>query len=426
MNKITSISSSLPSAFNVFSKQLDVDGVQIYAAAEVSDAQLNYVASVLRQLLSADDGTILSNMVKNGAGLTMFANATQRDANEAVYSALPNRLLQDLQADEVVPPGTSTVRDATVEEVTHLIHNSGLTAARPETQKALDVATQSAIKAGLFFPEKFTDDLPAADYDDEYLASGVEAYFNITHPDLAQEQIITSSTHDQLKLADPALYNIIKSVFPATLPAAQGTSFVEGSPENDVLTGTSNNETFYGLAGTDTLKFDMASSDYVTSKNSSGINVTGPNGNDNLISIERLQFSDQQIAFETDGNAAQIYRLYKAALDRAPDKVGLGYWINDADKGSGLANIASGFIESNEFIGLYGANISDSQYLTALYQNVLNRAPDTAGLQFWSDTLSSGQDNRAGVLLGFSESAEHKINVAGEIESGIIFESWLG
>ena len=41
--------------------------------------------------------------------------------------------------------------------------------------------------------------------------------------------------------------------------------------------------------------------------------------------------------------------------------------------------------------------------MTLLYQNVLGRAPDAAGLNFWTGAMRAGQ-SRADVLLGFSES----------------------
>lgn len=427
MNKITPLSSGLPSAFNVFSKQLSVDGVIIYAVAQVTDAQLNYAASVMKQLLSRDTGEILSNMVKNGAGLTMFADADQRDSavGEAVFESAQNRMLQDLQADEVFPPGTSTIRDATVEEVTHLIHNSGITAAKPEAQKALDLATQNAIKEKLYHPELIGDDLPAGDYDDEYLAAGVEAYYGTKDPALGTS-VFGPANRDELKLADIDLFNVIESIFPSFLPAAQGSHYIDGTQGRDALTSSSTDETFYGFYGTDTVKFTSASSGYNISKTKDGINISGPDGNDNLVGIERLQFSDQVLAFEAQGNAGQVYRLYKTALNRAPDKEGLGYWINDADTGSTLSAIATSFINSNEFKTLYGDKISDAEYLTALYSNVLNRAPDSAGMEYWANSLSSGQESRTDVLIGFSESAENKTSVEIEISNGISYDFWIG
>ena len=37
------------------------------------------------------------------------------------------------------------------------------------------------------------------------------------------------------------------------------------------------------------------------------------------MNVERLDFSDAHLAFDVDGNAGQIYRLYKAAFARTPD-----------------------------------------------------------------------------------------------------------
>ena len=46
--------------------------------------------------------------------------------------------------------------------------------------------------------------------------------------------------------------------------------------------------------------------------------------------------------------------------------------------------------------------------MTTLYQNVLGRAPDTSGLNYWLGQLTSGAETRYEALLGFAESAENK------------------
>lgn len=199
-----------------------------------------------------------------------------------------------------------------------------------------------------------------------------------------------------------------------------------GTNGNDRWTSTIADEQFDGGDGLDTVVFSLDRSQYSLSQNSDQLTVTGPEGNDILIAIERLQFNDQVLAFDLEGSAGEVYRLYKAALDRAPDSEGLGYWIAESDQGIWLNYIAAGFVESAEFKSLYGDPISDSDFLTALYSNVLDRAPDDDGFAFWSNVLSSGQDNRAGVLVGFSESAENKANVANEIAAGISFDLWQG
>ncbi len=109
-----------------------------------------------------------------------------------------------------------------------------------------------------------------------------------------------------------------------------------------------------------------------------------------------------------DGNAGQVYRLYQAAFNRVPDQAGLGDWIDGMDRGMGLSQVATGFINSAEFKALYGNNPTNSEFVTLLYDNVLHRAPDVVGYDYWMNALSSGM-TREGALIGFSESTENKM-----------------
>ncbi len=92
------------------------------------------------------------------------------------------------------------------------------------------------------------------------------------------------------------------------------------------------------------------------------------------------------------------------------------------DDGVSLLGLSAAFIVSAEFAVLYGVNPSNETLLTAFYANVLNRAPDPGGFNGWNDLLTSGQLDRADVLIGFSESLENIALVGSAIENGI----WLG
>ncbi len=104
----------------------------------------------------------------------------------------------------------------------------------------------------------------------------------------------------------------------------------------------------------------------------------------------------------------QIYRLYGAALGRAPDAAGLAYWSDRLGKGATLSNIASGFIGSTEFKTAYGA-LDNTGFVSLLYKNVLNRAADQAGLDGWIAQLQGGA-SRESIVVGFSESRENQDN----------------
>ncbi|MEP5731206.1 MAG: DUF4214 domain-containing protein [Sulfitobacter sp.] len=144
---------------------------------------------------------------------------------------------------------------------------------------------------------------------------------------------------------------------------------------------------------------------------------------DTLINIERIRLSDGFLAFDTDGNAGQIYRLYQAAFDRDPDVGGLGHWIDTYDLGLfDLTGVAEEFLKSEEFQQRFGTpeTLDNEAYLTLLYANVLDRTPDQAGFDFWSDQQAQGL-SRADMLQHFSESPENFSNVASEIDMGIFY-----
>lgn len=54
----------------------------------------------------------------------------------------------------------------------------------------------------------------------------------------------------------------------------------------------------------------------------------GSDGLDVLKNVERLNFKDGAVALDIGGNGGVAYRLYQAALNRAPDQAGFNYWVN--------------------------------------------------------------------------------------------------
>ena len=111
--------------------------------------------------------------------------------------------------------------------------------------------------------------------------------------------------------------------------------------------------------------------------------------------------------------------LYKAAFNRTPDASGLGYWINRMDTGMSYNDVAKNFVNSAEFKAAFGGSNPTAEVLiTKLYNNVLNRAPDTGGFDYWQNKLSTGWST-ADVLGFFSTSSENVANVTPLIANGI-------
>lgn len=103
---------------------------------------------------------------------------------------------------------------------------------------------------------------------------------------------------------------------------------------------------------------------------------------------------------------AEVTRLYLAYFLRRPDDEGLEYWFGVRRSGRSLASISDDFAASAEFAGRYGA-LSDADFVSLIYRNVLGRDPDPGGRAHWSGVLAAGTA-RGTVMLGFSESDEFR------------------
>ncbi|NBN78417.1 DUF4214 domain-containing protein [Microvirga tunisiensis] len=192
---------------------------------------------------------------------------------------------------------------------------------------------------------------------------------------------------------------------------------------NDDLNGAGGNDMLNGGSGFDKAIYASNRADVVVDNKGSGKFTvsTRIEGLDTLQDIERITLNDGTLALDLDGAAGQTYRLYQAAFKRTPDQVGLAHNVKLMDQGLSIFDMANAFIASQEFRNTYGESVSNTQFISLLYQNVLNRAPDAAGLSGWLSRMDSGT-TRKEVLFGFSESGENKALVGQAIEDGI----WLG
>jgi len=202
---------------------------------------------------------------------------------------------------------------------------------------------------------------------------------------------------------------------------------------HDRIQGGYANDYIDGGQGIDTAIYAGASYQYGVSKSSGVVidSVDNRDGLDTLINVERLAFTDTMLALDTafNENAGNTYLLYQAAFDRAPDVEGLGYWIGEVDNGANIvSDVALNFILSEEFISLYGASIEVPEFITLLYQNVLDRTPDAPGYAYWLDEFATAGDSlayRAGLLNNFAISAENIGNVADQIVDGIQYQAFV-
>ena len=210
--------------------------------------------------------------------------------------------------------------------------------------------------------------------------------------------------------------------------------------------GGSGNDTIIGNNAINTLLFTGKKSNYTVAHSGTVFEIhdtSGTDGTDSVTNVEVLQFSDKtNIISPTNSTIEYIALLYQGALGRTPDAGGLRGWVQLADNPSittlglyGLSDIsgnynsnlsiAAGFTHSTEFIAEYGS-LSDTQFVTQLYANILDRAPDSAGLNGWLSFIKDGM-TREHALVGFAESNEAIQNASvGFVGStGIVHDPWL-
>ena len=206
-----------------------------------------------------------------------------------------------------------------------------------------------------------------------------------------------------------------------TVASLLGNISTLASANDDRLTNTTSVDSIDGSSGRDTFVCSGLRSSYQISRNGDTWTLTdlsGRQGTDTLRNFERIEFSDSKIALDISGNAGQVYRLYKAALDRTPDNGGLAYWINLADSGVALTSIATEFSGGPEFRQRYGS-LGNHQFIDQLYLNVLDRSGEPSGVAYWRSVIDNNQQTREQILTGFSESSENQLAVIGLIQNGI-------
>ena len=148
-----------------------------------------------------------------------------------------------------------------------------------------------------------------------------------------------------------------------------------------------------------------------------------------LTGVERLQFADQTLAFDTGTGTmpGEAYRLYMI-LNRVADKSGLGYWIHELEADpsqTGLSRVANSVLHSDEFIQKFGAvdNLSPEAFVTLLYQNILHRAPSAFDMIYWTGQEKLGLP-RANMLRCFIESPEAVQSTASALANGLVYVAY--
>jgi Ca2+-binding RTX toxin-like protein len=242
--------------------------------------------------------------------------------------------------------------------------------------------------------------------------------------------ILAGSNDDVILIQDGAVVGGARN---ASDTATQG-GLIEGGDGNDSISGASGNDSISGGAGNDSISggagndqislgsgsdsvsggagFDRATmeggvSSYTVSVDGAGNVVLTDTGGqvDTLNGVEFVTFEDGSILTAlADQDQGAVARLYETLFDRAADADGLNFWVSSLESGTiDLEAVAKGFLGS--FENASKADATNTVFVESLYTQLLDRASDVPGLEFWVSALDSGVSREA-VAVGFAASQE--------------------
>ena len=171
----------------------------------------------------------------------------------------------------------------------------------------------------------------------------------------------------------------------------------------------------------DTLSYASAAARYTINLTNEGavVNISLGTLVTTLFGVQQARFSDYTVVFDLVSSQDKlVYELYQAAYGRAPDNTGFRFWAGQADAtGMSALKLADAFLAAPEFTRMYGAAPTNAQYVNELYANVLGRAPDAAGLAYWTGQANAGLAHDQ-LLVSFATSAENVQMVGAHTTSG--------
>ena len=196
---------------------------------------------------------------------------------------------------------------------------------------------------------------------------------------------------------------------------------------NDSFKGQPGIDYFDGGLGLDTVVYSGPIERYTINKSGNRYVVSEPTGSDdtdNLVNIERLQFSNGKVALDVEtGNAGEAAKLIGALLGPTyvKDKALAGIVINLLDQKYTSDTIAKLGIATPMFLGMAGSN-SSTDFVKQVFTNVVGRAPTPSESSTYVNMLDAGTSQSALALMAAqTELNAARINLVGLIQHGLDF-----
>ena len=217
---------------------------------------------------------------------------------------------------------------------------------------------------------------------------------------------------------------------PDTLTGTTGADELSGGGGDDTLTGGPGNDTLTGGEGTDTARYSGDQDSYTLQITPDGFVLDDRrDAGDGTDTLNGFEFLDFEGGSTFDGGAGDLtlfdlrqfadfatltpedfrtfVEIYIAYFDRAPDAVGLFFWGTVLAKGQlTLEQIADDFFNQPETQAAYPDLTDNAGFAQQVYQNVLGRQFDQAGLDFWVGALDGGFVTKSQFILELLEGVD--------------------
>ena len=175
---------------------------------------------------------------------------------------------------------------------------------------------------------------------------------------------------------------------------------------------------FYGGAGLNNIVYPKASTEYaITYKSATVLNVLPSKATtaDYLQNVQRLNFTDKSIAFDTTGNAGTVAKVLGAVFGKTAvtNKTFVGIGLSYVDKGMSYSDLAALALNA-------AGSTTPDQIVTTLWTNVIGSAPGSADKAPFIQMLASGTKvGDLAVMAADTSFNTTNINLTGLAQTGI-------
>jgi len=193
------------------------------------------------------------------------------------------------------------------------------------------------------------------------------------------------------------------------IDGGSGNDTMIGGTKGDTFVMNSGNDTADGGAGYDRAILKGNINDYSFVRNADGsVSLLNKDGSSaTMKGLEYVSFEDGSVMLLTSTELSlTTARLYEVMFGRSGDADGMEYWTEVIQLDP--LGAANAMLNSAEFVAQHGdaAALSNEKFLEIMYKTAFDRAPDQIGLDYWIGELTAGRVSKAEVAVLFTKSVE--------------------